>query len=208
MSRTVVAVDVGGTFTDCVAWTGSEVKVAKVSTTEDQSDGVMDGAGRIVGERPATASLHGSTVVTNALLEQAGADTVLITDAGFEDVIEIGRQDRPSLYNSFADRATPLVERGDRWGWDPDAPGELAARLASGSAESVAVSLAYSFADPSEELAVAEALSGLGIPLSLSNRVVGELREFERTSTTVLNAYLGPSPRQLRSGCRRRHRER
>lgn len=186
----VLAVDVGGTFTDCVAWTSGRLGVTKVPSTRDQSDGVMQGAEELTGERKATALLHGSTVATNALLERKGADTLLITDAGFEDVIEIGRQDRPSLYDSYADRVEPLVAREDRWA--AAEPAALARRVAERKPESIAVSLAYSYLDGSAESEIARALSDEGLPVSVSHRVVGEFREFERTSTTVLNAYLSP----------------
>lgn len=186
-----MGVDVGGTFTDCVSWSDGRLEVAKVPTTSDQSDGVVAGARRLLAGSRAGALLHGSTVATNAVLERSGADTVLVTDAGFEDVIEIGRQDRPSLYDSFADRPPPLVRRPDRLGFDGDVD-DLAARLARRRPQAVAVSLAYSFRDPDPESKVAAALAGLGIPVSVSHQVVAEFREFERTSTTVLNAYLSP----------------
>lgn len=189
-SDPVIAVDVGGTFTDCVAFHAGRISVVKLPTTSDQSEGVVEGSRRLVGS-PASALLHGSTVATNALLERRGAETVLITDAGFEDVLEIGRQDRPSLYDSFADRPEPLVARSDRLGFTGDAAA-LASRVAARRPESVAVSMAYSFSDPSPELAVAVELEQLAVPVSLSHRVAPEFREFERTSTTVLNAYLWP----------------
>lgn len=190
-TRTVIGVDVGGTFTDCVAWKDGRLEVAKVPTTLEQSEGVVEGAVTLLDGGRAEALLHGSTVATNALLEHKGADTVLVTDEGFEDVIEIGRQDRPSLYDSFHDRPRALVEREDRIGIDEE-PGDLADRVSRRAPEAVAVSLAYSFRDPAPEEAVASALEPLGIPVALSHRVVAEFREFERTSTTVLNAYLWP----------------
>lgn len=187
--ESVVAVDVGGTFTDCVAWTPEGISVAKLPTTPDQSEGVVDGARRLA-PQGADVLLHGSTVATNALLERKGADTVLLTDPGFEDVIEIGRQDRPSLYDSFADRPVPLVGRPDRLGVER---GEEAARwVGNRKPESVAVAMAYSFSDPDGEEAIEAALESSGLPVSLSHRVAAEFREFERTSTTVLNAYLQP----------------
>ncbi|HEX2153237.1 MAG TPA: hydantoinase/oxoprolinase family protein [Acidimicrobiia bacterium] len=188
--RRIVAADVGGTFTDCVAWTGDGIAVAKVATASDESQSVLEGSRSLLDGRRAVAFLHGSTVATNALLERRGADTVLITDEGFDDVIEIGRQDRPSLYDSFADRSTPLVSRQDRMGTND--PAQVAEWVGRRSPESVAVSLAYSFDDPSGELLIAAALDSMGIPISLSHLVAPEFREFERTSTTVLNAYLGP----------------
>ncbi|HSJ35860.1 MAG TPA: hydantoinase/oxoprolinase family protein [Acidimicrobiia bacterium] len=191
MTAAVVGADVGGTFTDCVAWSDGRLTVAKVPTTVEQSEGVVEGARRLFDGAVGEALLHGSTVATNALLERKGADTVLVTDEGFEDVLEIGRQDRPSLYDSFHDRPRPLVDRDDRLGVTGEV-GDLAERISRRAPEAVAVSLAYSFRDPAAEEAVAAAVEPLGIPVALSHRVVGEFREYERTSTTVLNAYLWP----------------
>ena len=188
----VVAVDVGGTFTDCVAWVDGSLHVAKLSTSSDQSDAVIEGAERLLAGQRASALLHGSTVATNALLEHTGARVVLVTDHGFEDVIEIGRQDRPSLYDTMVDRSPALVERDNRVGVGESLDG-LAATVAAAAPDAVAVSLAYSYRDPASEDEVAGVLADLGVPVSLSSRVVGEFREFERTSTTVLNAYLGPA---------------
>lgn len=190
MDSAVVAVDVGGTFTDCVAWTPDGVTIAKLSSTRDQSRAVIEGT-RKLAPSGAGSLLHGSTVATNALLERKGAETVLVTDPGFEDVIEIGRQDRPSLYDPFIDRPQPLVDRDRRLGeTDPEA---VAAWVAAMRPEAVAVSFAYSFADPEAEERVAAALADLDPEVSVSHRVAAEFREFERTSTTVLNAYLTPA---------------
>ena len=187
----VLGVDVGGTFTDLVRWDGTEVTTWKEpSTPEDQSVGVVAGAGRM---GRSDRFLHGTTVATNALLERRGAKTALVTSAGFEDVIEIGRQDRPSLYDSFADRPQPLIDRERRFGVPDDVTGwvpptELA------EVEAVAVSLLYGHLRPDDEAAVVAALEKAvpGVPVSRSSRVVAEFREFERTATTVLNAYLAP----------------
>lgn len=180
--------DVGGTFTDCVAWVDGDVSVAKLSTTPAQELGVVDGSRRLLGEEPATQLIHGTTVATNALLERKGARVALVTDAGFEDVIEIGRQDRPSLYDSFQDRPEPLVGRTSRIGYDGDTAA-VRVEIERLSPESVAVSLGYSYLDPSGEASLGEVLGG---PVSLSHLVSPEFREFERTSTAVLNAYLEP----------------
>ncbi|MET0832120.1 MAG: hydantoinase/oxoprolinase family protein [Acidimicrobiia bacterium] len=187
----VLGVDVGGTFTDLVRWDGAEVTTWKEpSTPEDQSVGVVAGAGRM---GRTDQLLHGTTVATNALLERRGAKTALVTSAGFEDVIEIGRQDRPSLYDSFADRPQPLVDRERRFGVPDDVTGwvpptELA------EVEAVAVSLLYGHLRPDDEVALAAALEQAlpGVPVSRSSGVVAEFREYERTATTVLNAYLAP----------------
>ncbi len=204
--QVTLGVDVGGTFTDLAWWDGSTLRVGKTSSTPDQSEGVVSGAVEVTGRVPVDALLHGTTVATNALLERKGARTALVTTAGFADVIEIGRQDRPSLYDTFADRPAPLVAPADRFGvserssldgsfeMPPAGLDELADAVAAARPDAVAVSLLYGFANPSHEQLVRDVLEEAlpGVPVSLSSEVVGELREFERTSTTVLNAYLTP----------------
>ncbi len=186
-SEVGLGVDVGGTFTDFVHVGGGEIITGKAaSTPEDQSVAVVTGATQLSGEP--TRFLHGTTVATNALLEGRGARTALVTTAGFSDVIEIGRQDRPSLYDSFADRAVPLVKRNLRFG----AGAELDPAL--GTAEAVAVSLLYGYRAQSEEEEIAAEIRSRwpDLPVSLSSHVVAEFREYERTATTVLNACLMP----------------
>jgi N-methylhydantoinase A len=187
MNRTL-GVDVGGTFTDVVVWDGAELATAKVpSTPEDQSRGVVAGANAVT--EGADRFLHGTTVATNALLEKTGARTALVTSPGFEDVLEIGRQDRPSLYDQDAERPEPLVPRRMRW-----SPASLdLAEL--DQVESVAVSLLYSYLDPATEFDVRSHIKARfpDLPVSVSSEVAREFREFERTSTTVLNAYVRPT---------------
>ena len=181
----ILGVDVGGTFTDLFLWDGSQVRTAKLpTTTADQSEAVLEGAAELADH--VDAFLHGTTAATNALLERTGARTLLITSPGFEDVIEIGRQDRPSLYDPFADRPEPLVEKPDRVSDLSDV--DLA------DIEAVAVSLLRSYENPSHEQEIGTEVARLApdIAISLSSSVVAEFREFERTSTTVLNAYLTP----------------
>jgi len=180
----ILGVDVGGTFTDLFFWDGSEIHTAKLPTTADQSEAVLEGAAELVDH--VGSFLHGTTAATNALLERTGARTLLVTSPGFEDVIEIGRQDRPSLYDPFADRPDALVERGDR-------VSDLADVDFTGI-EAVAVSLLRSYEDPSQEQEIGRGVERLApdVTVSLSSDVVAEFREFERTSTTVLNAYLTP----------------
>ncbi|MEX0705891.1 MAG: hydantoinase/oxoprolinase N-terminal domain-containing protein, partial [Nitriliruptoraceae bacterium] len=152
-----LAVDVGGTFTDVVRWDGTHLTVAKTSSTPDQADGVIAGATRLTG--PTVRLLHGTTVATNALLQRRGAATALVTDAGFEDLLEIGRQDRPSLYDPFADRPEPLVARSRRFGVDPDAdPSQVVDRIAAAveagaptGVEAVAVCLLDAWSDGTAE---------------------------------------------------------
>jgi N-methylhydantoinase A len=181
----ILGVDVGGTFTDLFLWDGSEIRTAKLpTTTADQSEAVLQGAAELADH--VETFLHGTTAATNALLERTGARTLLVTSPGFEDVIEIGRQDRPSLYDPFVDRPEPLVGRVDRVSSLADVDLSVF--------ESVAVSLLRSYEDPSQEQAIGSQVARLapGIAVSLSSNVVAEFREFERTSTTVLNAYLIP----------------
>ncbi len=185
----IVGVDVGGTFTDVVAVDGRDVVAAKIPTTPDQSVGVEDGVTR-VGRGTPVGLVHGTTVATNALLEGTGARTALITDRGFEDIIEIGRQDRPSLYDPTVDRPEPLIAREDRFGRHtdgsfPELPPDI---------EAVAVSLLRSYEDPAPERDVRNRIGSThpGVPVSISSDVSPEFREYERTSTTVLNAYLTP----------------
>lgn len=185
----ILGVDVGGTFTDVVTWDGSHLRSAKVPSTRDQSEGVLAGSRRLI-DGDVDKFLHGTTVATNALLERRGARTALVTTSGFEDVLEIGRQDRPSLYDPFADRPDPLVGRGDRFGVDGDTfdAGALAGY------EAVAVALMYGFEHPEQEREIRSLTASVApdVPVSLASEVVAEFREFERTSTTVLNAYLTP----------------
>ncbi len=184
-----LAADVGGTFTDLVGWDGARIVTGKVpSTTDDQSVGVVDGAEAL--EVTADRFLHGTTVATNALLEHRGADTALITSVGFGDVVEIGRQDRPSLYDTFHDRPEPLVPRDRRY--EVSGPGDLSDDI--GRASAVAISLLYGYEHPSREQELAKVVRERwpDVAVSLSSEVAPEFREFERTSTTLINAFLAP----------------
>lgn len=206
-STPVLAVDTGGTFTDLLLLEDGRVSALKIpSTPNDPASAVLSGIERIFGrDAPADYRLIlGSTVATNTLLERSGARVLLVTNAGFEDVVEIGRQNRPQLYALTGHRLPPLVRREDRIGiagridhrgselepLDREALVDLPARMAR--AEAVAVVLLHSYASPSHERAVLDALANLGVPISLSSAVLPEFREFERTSTTVANAYVAP----------------
>lgn len=183
----LIAVDVGGTFTDVVVYRGGIVEGHKVPTTRDQSDGVVEAAGGSVDDR----FLHGTTTATNTLLQGAGARVVLVTSAGYEDLIEIARQDRPSLYDSARDRPDPLVARQDRLTSDMGAEA-IVARAAE--SEAVAIGLIESHVDPTEEAAVASELRALlPMPVVVASELSPEFREYERLATTVLSAYLTPS---------------
>src|SRR5580692_9784942 len=203
-----IAIDTGGTFTDCV-WidpTTHRRRMLKVfSTPADPSQAIVEALHTIA---PANEFilLHGTTVGTNTLLERKGARTALVTTAGFEDALEIGRQARPKLYDFFFDRIEPLVPADLRFGIEerttsdgeiltapsPSDLQQLAAQVAAMHPNAVAISLLFSFANPKNEQAVAEALKPLGIPLSISHEILPEFREYERTSTVVVNAYLQP----------------
>ena len=190
----------GGTFTDIVAWDGEHLTTGKVPTTPDQADGVIDVFSRRGGGR----LFHGTTAATNAALQRSGAKIVLVSDAGFEDLVEIARQDRPSLYDLEAVRALPLASREARLGvpgrafvaggGEPPADPGLAARVAALGPEAIAIALLYSYLHPQRERAVAEVLRQAvpGVPISLSSEVIPEFREYERASTTALNAFLTP----------------
>ena len=201
-----IAIDSGGTFTDCVWVERGQVRMLKVfSTPADPSQAIVEALEKI-GRRTSMVLLHGTTVGTNTLLQRKGARVALVTTAGFEDAIEIGRQARPKLYDFFFDRVEPLVSSDLRFGVDErtagdgevlQAPSEqdlrsLSDRLHATRPEAIAISLLFSFANPKHENAVAHALGKLGLPLSLSHQIFPEFREYERTSTVVVNAYLQP----------------
>ncbi len=192
--------DVGGTFTDFVGFRGREVVTTKLPSTRDPSRAVLQG----MRELGAEGMAHGTTVATNAILERKGARTVFVTTAGFEDLLTIGRQNRPSLYDFRIARPPPTVPRELCLGARErvDARGHVlialterdAHRIAREAhalgAESVAVCLLFAFLEPRHERAVRDALGKL--PVSLSHEVLGEFREYERASTTVLDAYVKP----------------
>jgi N-methylhydantoinase A len=201
-----VAIDTGGTFTDCVWVDRGQLRVLKVfSTPADPSFAIVQALEQI--ETPNNLILlHGTTVGTNTLLQRKGARVALVTTRGFEDVIEIGRQARPKLYDFFFDRIEPLVPSNLRFGIDErtDSEGKILQapakeqirklfdELKAADAEAVAVSLLFSFANPSNERKIAAALSQLRVPISISHVILPEFREYERTSTVVVNAYLQP----------------
>jgi N-methylhydantoinase A len=206
ISHLRVAIDTGGTFTDCVWVEGGKVRILKVfSTPSDPSQAIAEALEKI-GVREGLVLLHGTTVGTNTLLQRKGARVALVTTEGFEDAIEIGRQARPKLYDFFFDRVEPLVpaelrfgvpERTDSEGKVLQAPSEsdlrqVAQSVKTTNAESIAISLLFSFANPKNELSVAKALAELNLPESISHQILPEFREYERTSTIVVNAYLQP----------------
>jgi N-methylhydantoinase A/oxoprolinase/acetone carboxylase beta subunit len=210
-----IGVDTGGTFTDLVLLAGERILVHKVrSTPHDPARAILAGIADILDAAAVPRAdrsvpidvVHGSTVATNALLERRGARVALLATAGFEDVLRIGRQTRPELYNFFVEDRRPVVDPSlvfgvrERMGADgvPVEPVDvqalavLAERLQTSAVESVAVCLLHSYANPAHELAVAGALEAAGLEVSASHRVLPEYREYERWSTTVVNAYVTP----------------
>jgi N-methylhydantoinase A len=208
-----IAIDTGGTFTDCVALVDGQLRVVKLrSTPDDPGAAVMEGVGRLGAEsgvevrHGALELRHGTTVGTNAMLERKGARVAFVTTAGFEDTIAIGRQTRPKLYAWSQPAAVCLVPEELRFGVSErvtaegevlcrprDAElAELVERVRKSGAEAVAISLLFAFLNPENERRVESALRELGLPLSTAHRILPEFREYERASTLVVNAYLAP----------------
>ena len=206
-----IGVDTGGTFTDFVFEKDHKLHLFKLpSTPSDPSQSITDGLKRICKDLGVNLRdvevVHGTTVGTNALLQRRGARTALVTTKGFEDVLIIGRQARPELYNLNAVKPPSLVADELRFGVAERvvASGEviepleevelrkLTAKLKRSGVESIAVCLLFSFLHAEHEERIAAALGSLGVPISLSSRVLPEYREYERTSTVVINAYLQP----------------
>jgi N-methylhydantoinase A len=203
----VIGIDTGGTFTDLVAVVGGKLRVHKVlSTPDDPARAVFEGMRAILGGESPHLVTYSSTVATNALLERKGARIAVVTNAGFEDLIEIGRQNRDDLYALAPSRPEPLVARSMRIGVDertlfdgkvarpltgPELARVMRAARTSG-AEAFAICLLHSYANPRSERALARELARLGRPVSVSHRILAEYREYERLSTTVVNAYVAP----------------
>jgi N-methylhydantoinase A len=211
-SRVRLAVDIGGTFTDLVAvdTVSGQVIRAKADTTSGQlSDGVLK-ALAFSGVRPSSieAFIHGTTVVINAVTERSGARTALVTTRGFRDVLEIGRANRPDLYNLAYAKPVPFVPRHLRFEvtermthlgrvsepLSGEDVAEVAERIAAAEAPAVAICLLHAWANPAHEEELAAALRDKlpGVSVVCSHRVSGQWREYERTSTAVLAAYVQP----------------
>jgi N-methylhydantoinase A len=202
-----IAIDTGGTFTDCVYLKDGALKLLKIfSTPDDPGRAVLQAVAEIAdGKVPEVR--HGTTVGTNAVLERKGARVAFVTTAGFEDTIAIGRQARTNLYDWFATPPPCIVPAQLRFGVSErtDAEGRILRRPTAtelhllceqvriSGAEAIALSLLFSFANPENELAVANALKKLDLPLSISHLILPEFREYERASTVTVNAYLAPS---------------
>lgn len=203
-----IAMDTGGTFTDCVFVRDGRLEILKVpSTPENPTRAIVNALAEVLPMPADSLELTcGTTVGTNALLERRGGRVTLLTTAGFEDVLEIGRQARQKLYDFFGDRPAPLVPAEhrlgvrERIGTDGGVVTALTRaeiaravrRVKAGKCESVAVCFLFSFVNAEHERAIAKALRAAGFRVSVSHEILPEFREFERTSTTVANAYLVP----------------
>jgi N-methylhydantoinase A len=202
----IIGVDTGGTFTDFVFKEGDRWGVHKLpSTPANPATAVLEGVHQIASGK-GKQIIHGSTVATNAILERKGARTALVTNKGFEDVIAIGRQNRSRLYDLAYRKEPHIVPSDYRFGitgrmlhtgeelepLDLGGAEALIHRLQELQAESVAVCLIFSFVNPSHELKIRELLEMTKVKTSLSHEILSEFREFERTSTTVVNAYVSP----------------
>jgi N-methylhydantoinase A len=203
-----LGIDTGGTFTDFVLHDGKGIRTLKVpSTPQDPAQAIVDGLARLFTILPETLEIiHGSTVATNAFLERKGARTVLITTWGFEDVLFIGRQNRPRLYDLFVERPAEIIPYSQVIGvkervlFDGTVQkplgktfGRRLRRLCRHlGAESVVVCLLHSYANDCHERRIKEELASLNIPIILSSEILPEFREYERLCTTLINGYLAP----------------
>jgi N-methylhydantoinase A len=207
----LVGVDTGGTFTDFVFLDRDGLRVHKrPSTPDDPARAVLEGLAALGAGAAGACITYGSTVATNAVLERRGARVALVTTAGFEDVIEIGRQARPELYALEPRRTPPLVERRRRIGvaerlaadgtvlrpLSEAAVRRAVAAVRRSGAESVAVALLHAYANGAHERRLGRALAAAGIETTLAHALIGEYREYERVSTAVLNAYVAPVMRR------------
>ena len=208
-----IGVDTGGTFTDIVMRIDADLFTHKVlSTPRNPALAVLQGVREILRLHDTDTAgkpdiVHGSTVATNALLERRGARIALVTTKDFEDILEIGRQARPDLYDFFVERPAPLVPADRRFGISERTlhTGEiqteietrdveaLASELATLELDAIAVCFLFAYVNPQNEQIVAKHLSRLGIPVSCSHEVLPEYREYARFSTTVANAYIRPT---------------
>jgi len=202
----VVGVDTGGTFTDIICRLEEGFAIIKIPSTPDNpARAVLDGLARL--DIPVTRVIHGSTVATNTLLERKGKPTAFVTNAGFEDLLAIGRQNRPELYDLASRKPSSLVPGPLRFGvpgrisaegkvleeLTPEAARKVARAVAASGVRSVAVCLLFSFLKPDHEKILEQALADEGLLVSLSSDILAEFREFERAATTVVNAYVAPA---------------
>ena len=206
-SRARFGIDTGGTFTDFVRFDRGRLVVHKLrSTPDDPSRAILDGLAELGGVSAGVDVVHGSTVATNAVLERKGARVALVATAGFEDVPRIGRQTRPELYNVFVPSPRPIVapeltfgvrERLDASGrpLEPvrsDDVDRVSVAARDLGADILAVCFLHAYANPAHEREAADRLRRAGWQVSTSHEVLPEYREFERWSTTIVNAYVTP----------------
>jgi N-methylhydantoinase A len=205
-----IAIDSGGTFTDCVFVRGGKLQIIKVASRPHAPAEAIVEAVQLAAAHASKTETHdlvcGTTVGTNALLERRGGRVALITTAGFEDVLEIGRQARARLYDLFWKRTEPLAPSSRRFGakerlasngsdLEPLTASEirrLLREIKKANPDSVALCLLFSFRNPLHEKRIASKLRSAGYAVSVSHEILPEFREYERTSTTVINAYLVP----------------
>lgn len=202
-----IGVDTGGTFTDLVKLDDTGLRVHKLpSTPEDPAIAILAGIAELLRTDVVDEVIHGSTVATNAILERKGSRIALLTTRGFEDVLRIGRQTRSRLYDFQVKAPRQIVEPEDVFGVEErvDHEGNVVVELASseilrlvdllvaGHYESVAICLLHSYANPAHERQLKQALAAAGINVSPSHEILPEYREFERWSTTAVNAYVTP----------------
>ena len=206
--RTIrLGVDTGGTFTDLVRLDPHGLTVHKVrSTPDDPSRAILSGIAELMASDPVSEVIHGSTVATNAVLERKGARVAMVTTKGFEDVLAIGRQTRSELYNFQVRGIRPMIDAGLTFGLaerldchgnvlealQPQDLEDLTEKLHQAKVECVAVCLLHSYANPLHEQQVARHLERAGFAVSSSHSILPEYREYERWSTTVVNAYVTP----------------
>jgi N-methylhydantoinase A len=222
MERYRLGIDIGGTFTDLALLDPrGRIRFGKLLTTpDDPLRGLLDGMRALLAEAGVAAGrvghvLHGTTLITNAVIERKGARTALLTTAGFEDVLEIGREQRYDLYELTMRMPEPLVRRGLRLGVvertdqagvvrapvEPDSLAGAIAALRAAGVEAVAIAFLHAYRNPANERATADAVRRAlpGVAVTTSSDVLPEIREYERTSTTVLNAYVQPLARRYMS---------
>ena len=203
----MLGVDIGGTFTDFVLFNGRKLMVSKMlSTSHNPAVAVFKGIRALDVPVEQLNMVHGSTVVTNALLERKGAKVALITTKGYEDIIEIGRQSRSTLYDLFIKKGPPLVPGKRRWGVRERSTAagtllqkinksdliKIKAKLNREGIEAVAICFLFSYKNPTNEASVMNELANANIHVSASHKILPEYREYERFSTTVANAYVTP----------------
>ncbi|HKS69641.1 MAG TPA: hydantoinase/oxoprolinase family protein, partial [Ktedonobacterales bacterium] len=203
----LLGADIGGTFTDLVWWDGEALRTAKMPSTPDAPErALLAGMDTLGARRPDVLLVHGSTVATNAFLERTGARVVFVTTAGFGDALEIGRQQRSAIYDIRATRPAPLVpperrvevrERLDATGaplvpLDDAEIARVVAEVAARRPEAVAICLLHSYANTEHERRLAEALRVVCPFVYASYAIDPAYREYERMSTTAINAYVAP----------------